>query len=257
MSQNTNKLNQISLNTSSIVGLLGTVAFSLIVASVGGQLITYYFGYDYVYSRHYLYAVIKLFYVDLEQNFPAYFSSALLLFSALLLLVITMLERKRKASNVLKWAILSICFLFLAVDEALSFHERLINPIRNLLSSDNLGIFYYAWVIPGITFVLIFAIFFLRFFLQLNTKTKLTFLIAAAMYIGGAIGIEFINGYYAELHGEENLIYSMLSNLEECLEMAGTIVFIWGLLVYISDNFKAVQFQFTSVSESSPSDPGT
>jgi hypothetical protein len=255
MSQNLITPNQILLKRSSVVLTLGIITFFLVLASVGGQLITYHLGYDYVISHDNLHHIISLFNVDLAQNFPAYFSSALLLFASQILLVITLLEKKRKASNVSKWAVLSIGFFFMAMNEALAFHEKLIVPMRNLFfTNDNFGIFYFAWVIPGIAVVIILAIYFLRFFFQLDLKTKLTFFIAATLYLGGAIGFELIDGKYAQLHGQENLIYSLLSNLEESLEMTGAIVFIWGLLVYIADNFKSVQFQFGSVSKESPSD---
>lgn len=254
MSQNTKVLNQIPLSPSLITRVLGISAFFLILASVAGQFVTYAFGYDYIYNLHYVFVLIKMFYVDLEQNFPAYFSAAILLFASLLLLVIAILEGKRKSSGVSKWSILALCFLGLSVDESLSFHERLIVPMRNLMNNDNLGIFFYAWVVPGIAIVLIFSVFFLRFFLTLNAKTRLNFIISAALYIGGAIGIEFLNGYYAELHGEQNLIYSLLSNLEECMEMAGIIIFIRGLLEYIASNFKAVHFQVMIVPKQLPSD---
>jgi hypothetical protein len=46
------------------------------------------------------------------------------------------------------------------------------------------------------------------------------------------------------LHGLKNLTYVMLTTVEESLEMAGVIVFIWGLLVYLADNHKEVQFRF-------------
>jgi hypothetical protein len=68
--------------------------------------------------------------------------------------------------------------------------------------------------------------------------------VAATLLIGGAIGIELVGGRYAELHGSEHLTYSMIVTLEESLEMAGVIVFIYALLKYIADNYKEVQFRF-------------
>jgi hypothetical protein len=68
--------------------------------------------------------------------------------------------------------------------------------------------------------------------------------VAAILYIGGAIGVELIGGRYAELHGEENWTYSMITTVEESLEMAGLIVFIWALLEYCADNYKEVRFRF-------------
>jgi hypothetical protein len=67
---------------------------------------------------------------------------------------------------------------------------------------------------------------------------------AATIYIGGAIGVELIGSSHAELHGYENWMYSMIATLEESLEMAGLIVFIWALLNYCAHNYKVGRFRF-------------
>lgn len=229
--------NQIPLNPFKITRILGAVAFFLVLASISGQLMFYMTGNKF-------YGLVLLFDIDAEYNIPTFFSMLLLLFAALLLSVITILERKRTASHILHWAILSFGFLIMAIDEVVCIHERLVNPIRRLLGPGNHGIFNFAWVIPGIVLVLVLALFFLKFWWRLPTKTRLTVLMAAAIYIGGCIGFELIGGHYAELHGLKNMTYVMLTTVEESLEMAGVIVFIWGLLVYLADNHKEVQFRF-------------
>jgi hypothetical protein len=229
-------INQISLTPSSIARGLGTVAFLLILASIGGQLMTYLAGHGRIYG------LVWLFNLDREGNIPIAFSTLLLLFAALLLAVIAVLKRQQIGSRVLHWAILSFGFLFMAADEAFYFHERLITPVKKLLGDHNLGVFYFAWVIPGIALVFVLALLFLRFLLRLPAKTRLTFLMAATVYIGGAIGCELIGGRFAELHGQANLTYAMITTVEESLEMAGVIIFIWALLVYIADNYKEVRY---------------
>ena len=230
--------NQISLNPFLIARMLGTVAFLLVVASTGWQLAAYWTGHDSIYG------LVQLFYVDAEQNIPTFFSALLLLFAALLLAIITRLKRNQKATYVLHWATLALGFLLMAADEILSQHERLVEPIRKLLGGGDLGVFYFAWIIPGIELVLVLALFFLKFLLHLPAKTRLAFLIAATLYIGGAIGFELVGGRYSESHGTQNLTYSMIATTEESLEMAGVIVFIWALLVYIADHYKEVRFRF-------------
>jgi hypothetical protein len=230
--------NHISLNPSSIARVLGAVAFLLVLASIGGQLTAYLTGHAQVYG------LVWLFDVDAEKNIPTVFSTLLLLFAALLLAVITVLERKQTCSPVSQWALLSFGFLFMAADEAWSLHERLNNPVSKLLGDGNFGIFYYAWVLPGIALVLVLALCFLRFLLRLPAKTKRTFIIAATLYIGGAIGVELIGGRFIALHKTPNLTYSMIVTVEESLEMAGVIIFIRALLVFIADNYKEVQFRF-------------
>lgn len=231
------KSNQISLNPSKIACVFGTVAFFLVLVSIGGQLLFYTTGNK-------LYGIVLLFDIDAEYNIPTFYSMFLLLFTALLLLVIAILEKKRKASYALHWAILSFGFFLMAIDEIVCLHERLVSPIRRMLGAGNRGIFNFAWVIPGIALVLILVPLFLRFWLRLPSKTRFTFLMAASIYIGGSIGFELIGGYYAELHGLKNLAYNMLTSTEESLEMAGIILFIWGLLTYLANKYKDVQFCF-------------
>ena len=229
--------NPISLNPSSIARILGAVAFFLVLASVAGQLTVYLTGHEQVYG------LVRLFNVDTELNLPAFFSTFILVFAALLLAVITVLEKKRMAAHISHWAVLTFGFLLMAVDEAVSLHEMLVEPTRKLLGDDNLGAFYFAWVIPGIVIVLVLALYFLKFLLHLPAKTRFTFLLAAIIYLGGAIGLELIGGRYAELHGAHNLTYNMFATIEESLEMAGVIIFIRALLIYIASNFKEVHFR--------------
>jgi hypothetical protein len=141
------------------------------------------------------------------------------------------------------------------VDEAWSIHERLITPVRGLLGDGPLGILYFAWVIPGIAVVFVLTLSFLGFLLRLPAKTRFSFLVAATLFIGGALGIELVGGRYAELHGVENLTYSMIATVEESLEMAGVIVFIYALLKYIADNYNEVRFRFDNFEENSRSKP--
>lgn len=54
--------------------------------------------------------------------------------------------------------------------------------------------------------------------------------------------MELIGGYYWKLNGWRDLTYILLATVEESLEMAGVIIFIWGLLEYIADNHKEVRF---------------
>ncbi len=70
---------------------------------------------------------------------------------------------------------------------------------------------------------------------------------AATLYVGGAIGFELIGGRYSELHGAQNLTYSMIATTEESLEMAGVIFFIRALLVYIAEKKKEVRIRFFGV----------
>ena len=229
---------KISLEASVIARTLGMVAVLLVLASVGGQFSKFVLGHDY------LKGLVPLFFVNSEQNIPTFFSVLLMLFITLLLAVIAALNLKQRAPHTSKWVILSFGFLYMAFDEAFQIHEKLTLPVRTLMGDDNLGVFYFAWVIPGIALVLILGLFFLRFLLHLHARTRLRFLTAAAIYIGGAIGVELIGGGYAEIYETQNITYSVITTVEESLEMAGLILFIWALFKYFADNYKELRVTF-------------
>jgi hypothetical protein len=228
----------ISLNPPSIIRVLSTVAFLLVLASIAGQLSRFLLGQGHVFG------FVNLFNLDAEMNIPTFFSALLLLIAALLLALISLLKGKPKDPDLSKWTILSFGFLFMAFDEAFQVHEGLDFPVRRLLGDGDLGIFYFAWVIPGLALALILSLYFLKFLWRLPRKTMRTFLIAASLYLGGCIGFELIGGRYVELYGFDNLTYTLIATLEESLEMAGVIVFIKALLEYIADNYAEVRFRF-------------
>ena len=226
-------------NPSFVALILAAVAFFLVLANIVSIIITLF-----VTGIEHYHWLARFFYMDAEKNMPTFFSAVLLLFSFLLLAFIAVSEQKRKTPQVLYWRILSLGFLFMAIDEQYSFHERLVEPMRQLLGCGHLGCFYFAWVIPGMGVVFILGLFFLRFWLSLPPKTRLNFLIAAAIYLGGCLGIELIEGCYAESHGFFNLTFCMLATLEESLEMGGVIIFIWGLMTHIRDCYMDDLFTF-------------
>jgi hypothetical protein len=227
--------NQIFLSPKAVARFLGTVALILVLLSITTQLAFYKLGIP-----HYLSAI---FYLDEEYNIPSLFSTFILLYASILLAIITLLERKHGNADVNYWAVLACGFLYLAVDETIQIHEKFGIPLRKFLNNQHFGVFHHFWIIPGIAIVLLSGLFFLRFFFRLPQKTRLIFFISAFLYLGGAIGIENIGGYYTENHGENTLSYSMIANFEESLEMAGVILFIWALLMYISEKYKEVRFQ--------------
>ena len=229
---------RISLNPSSTALVLGAAAFLLLLASTGGQLSRFLLGHGR------LKGLVPLFYLGGERNVPTFFSVLLMLFIVLLLATVAILDGKARAPHARKWVALSGGFLLMAYDEAFQVHERLIGPMRSLLGDGDLGVFYFAWVIPGIALVLALALFFLRFLLQLPTRTKLAFSIAGALYVVGAVGLELQEGRHAEVHGLLNPTSVALATVEESLELAALVLFIWALLGHIADRHGEVQLRF-------------
>jgi hypothetical protein len=214
---------------------LAGVALLLVLASIASQAIQY--GLRPELFRN----LIRFFYVEAEANLPTCFASALLLISALLVLAIAALKRKEQAPFARHWAVLSATFLFMAIDETASLHELLTYPLRDMLGVPVSGLLYFTWVVAGLAGSAVFAGVFLNFFRHLPARFRMLVVLAAGLFLGGAIGMEMVGGSYASRHGSSNFTYSMLATLEESMELAGSILFIYTWLTYLEWHFGAVR----------------
>jgi hypothetical protein len=233
-------MNPIRLNPSTVTRALVAAAIVLVIASMTGQVVVYWGGHDSVYG------LVHLFYVDDEGNIPTYFSSTILLFSALLLAVIAALKKQSGDRHRRYWVALSLALFYMSMDEAAQIHELMSRPVKELLGHQTHGIFSIAWVIPGAAIMSLVALAFLRFVWQLPAKTRWMTFLAGALFVTGNIGFELIEGRYSEVHSVTNFPFSLLTTAEESLEMAGVIVWIHALLTYLAEQHPDVQFSFVS-----------
>jgi hypothetical protein len=241
----------ITLKPNAIACCLGAAALVLVVLSVLGQLSTHLLGHDSVYG------FVPAFNLDSERNVPTFFSSLLLISAAFLLTTITILERRRADKFPIYWAVLAFGFLLMSADEAVSIHESFDEPLRIFFGSDRLGYFVSVpWAIPGIAVVLALGLFFIRFLLRIPEKTAIAFTAAGFLYVLGSIGFELVGGVVFKLRGSRDLMYNMVATVEESLEMAGVILFLWALMSYLADNYGEIVFRFGPTSENSrPASP--
>ncbi|MTI21386.1 hypothetical protein E1176_10175 [Fulvivirga sp. RKSG066] len=86
---------------------------------------------------------------------------------------------------------------------------------------------------------------YIQFVFKLPKKTKKRIIIAAILFIGGAMGLEMLGGNHAYNHGREGLTYAVLYTLEESLEMLGVIVLIYALLTFQSEKFDNLEVGLT------------
>jgi len=169
--------------------------------------------------------------VSREANITSWFSSVLLLIGALLILLIARLKNLEKDTFARHWAFMAYVFFYLSLDEAARIHEATIEPLRTLLNTS--GIFYYAWVIIAIPVLLILAIFYAKFVISLPGKTRNQFILAAVLFLSGALGLEMLGGFWFDVEVNGLYLSSILITFEELLENLGVVVFISALLTYI------------------------
>ena len=225
----------LELSPAGVTRTLATVTIMLLALSFGGQVFRFSTGHDHVYG------LLALFNVGKEENIPTMFTSFLLLASALLLLMIWRIERARGGPCAGHWLLLACGFAFMAPEEVIGLHERLTEPMRAILGGKDLGALYFAWVVPAAVLLLGLAIAFIPFLRALSRGEAVRFIVSGVVYLGGAIGCELVGGAWAERHGADNLAYQAIVTLEEGMEMAGVVVFIWALLHFIEVHYGEVR----------------
>lgn len=176
--------------------------------------------------------VIKLVDLDDEANAPAFFSTVLLLLATALLAAVARHQHSHRERDARHWWALTVVFLALSFDEAAEIHETMIGPFQRLFEGNRFV--YFGWVVPGAAFVVVVGLFFLRFLFELEPKTRNRFILAGAIFVGGALGIEVVEGYIASGRGEDNWTYVIAFTMQELLEMVGIVVFIHAILDHLS-----------------------
>ena len=207
--------------------LLAVMAGGLAVLSVVGQITRFmlpqvYAGVDWAVSE---------FYLSNEMNLPTFFSAALLILAGGLMLVIAQLRSQKRLSFVKRWAFLGLIFFLLAADEVFQFHERLTEPVKNLVHGH--ALLNWPWFLPLIPVLIALFFLYLKFITRLPAKTRLLLLTSAFFYVGSALVLEAFCAWFADAHTTETLAYTMMANVEEVGELTGSILLIYTLLDFM------------------------
>jgi hypothetical protein len=218
---------------------LTTVAVVLCVLSMVMKIVEWLADTN---STYWIYHITELVNVNRESSIPTYFSALLLLLSAVLLGIITLIKVRSRERYRWHWGLLALIFVWLSTDEAVAMHEILTVYIQENLNVT--GFFYFGWVVVGIPVVVVVGLFFLRFVLHLPAATRRGVIAAGMLYVGGALVIESISANIWYQNDGSNLTYSAVGTVEEFMEMAGVILFIHTLLHYINRHAAQLVFVF-------------
>jgi hypothetical protein len=177
--------------------------------------------------------VNELFNLERESSFATWFSAILLAMCGVLSLVCW--SRDKEGDTGRYWRILGLALWVLSADEAVSLHERASLGIR--LS----GPLTFAWVIPATVAVAAVGSWFLfGFFPRLSRSLRVGLFVAAAVFVTGALGVEFVEGAVASgwlfgFFGEDSLAYQLTAVVQESLEMIGSVLFVSTLVNFLQD----------------------
>jgi len=241
------KRTRITLNSRNIVILLSTITILLVVAHLVTIAMPYIFeGFEHGLVR----LLFSLFFLDGEGNVPAIFSTWLFLLNAVIFLIVWKAACLSGDSHKI-WLFLSSVFIFLALDESISIHERLINPLRQALGAT--GIFYYAWIIPYGVGVVLLAIIAIPVFWRMQKRIRFWFGLSAATYLVATIGLEMISGKYLVMMNEQkDIVWIFMVTVEESLEMVGLIILVYAQLLLLRDKYNGFLIDMPGTGDASP-----
>lgn len=191
---------------------------------------------------YWLYNLADVLNVNHEANIPTWYSSMLLLTCAILLGIISIAISRKGLAYRFRWMGLSLIFFYLALDESAALHEKITTPLQEGLNLT--GHLYFGWVIVGALVVLIIGLLYASFVWHLPSATRRHFIIAGFIYVLGALGIESISANIWYQKDGTSLLYSTIGTIEECCEMLGIVIFIYGLLSYLPNQLDSLTIRF-------------
>lgn len=200
---------KLHLSLSRCVASLYVVCFVLVVVHTLAMQIHFNDYFDSVLPFDTEYWQVSFFDLDEESSFATWFSVMCLLMSSGLLYLRSCFQSSFLKVKSYWWRILSVCVLFLSLEEIAGIHEWL-NTFESI-----------AWTSVAFVVLPLLCIAFIPFFRSLAVKQLLTLLIPAFVYFGGAVGVEFFTDDQVN-----TLHYNMWTILEEGMEMLGVILFI-------------------------------
>ncbi|HEV7330648.1 MAG TPA: hypothetical protein VGN63_06360 [Flavisolibacter sp.] len=222
----------LTLHAEKTTSLLLKIIAGLLVAGLISNYVKYALGYTSVMG------LVPLFSLNGEYTFPSLFSTFILWFSAALLWFISYRKKNVADKESFYWKGLSLVFVFLGLDELLTIHENFAR-IEPFLSK-YIQVFskFMYWTVAYGFLVILFAIFFSRFYLRLPKSTRIRFGVAATLYVGGAIGMEIAGAWFTKMYTMPAVSRGIFAAVEEGMEMTGIVLFIKALLLYIHQHIE-------------------
>ncbi len=171
---------------------------------------------------------LRQFDLDAENSVPAWWGSSAMLLAALLLYTLGA-QAWRVGDRLWRlWTIMAFVFVALSIDEAASFHEGVIDPLRSAFGFG--GFLFYAWVVPAFICVAGLGLVLLPLLRDLPRGLFVRFAIYGALFVFGALGMEMLGGWLDYNGYRMSAYYALTISVEEGLELLGVSLFVATLL---------------------------
>lgn len=223
----------LSVSPIKVAKILFIIALFVTSASLLGAYIQLYMNYDDMHR--YVHHLVEKMNVDAELSVPAFFAVVLLLIASGLSWFVGH-NQPSHDSFANRWAFLAFVFLFLAMDECIGFHEYLNGSTFKAYQSMSKYL-RWTWVIPYTVVTITFFVLYVPFLRSLPVRVAGMMVMAGAIYVAGAVGVEMLGAGFYTIEGKNSLSYKLTTHLEEMMEMTGLILFIYSQTDYIRERW--------------------
>ncbi|MCG6155275.1 hypothetical protein [Rubinisphaera margarita] len=176
-----------------------------------------------------------------EPSLPQLYSSLLHAVASGLLVLLALRARAKGERFAGSWWLLSFVFAMFAIDESVMLHEMANSVLERVVPAQ--GILRYPWILAGAGFTVAVAAVLIPFLRNLDRRTRNLFFLAGGLFVGGAIGVEMIEGIITDTWGETSLPMALAIAVEEGMEMCGMCLFIYALLAKLRLSSNVIRFE--------------
>lgn len=174
---------------------------------------------------------------DDEASIPTWFSQLLFLVIALVGAALAFIEKGKKSSYWV-WLTISLAGIIGSVDEVSTIHETGLQGLHLLFFDENTPtVLANAWIIVVPVILSIGLLFLYKAKKVLPAKTIKQFIVAATIYIVGAVGIDVITSSAGDI--DVFITQGLLVAVEEGMELLGLSYAIYALMSYAEENYRA------------------
>ncbi|MFO0869197.1 MAG: hypothetical protein U0935_09705 [Pirellulales bacterium] len=219
-----------------LVGTLLVIAILLCLVSFAGQVV------EGRVSSPVVHKMTKWIDVNSEGNLPTWYSTVLIALAALLSYLAARAPHPVGQTTRGQWYGLTLAMLFVAADEGAQIHEKINVLLKPLHGQET---YYFAWVGPWSALVVVLALLFGKFLRGLPFRHRYEILVAGAVYVGGALGVECIEAACFFREDGVDLRYEGIATVQELLEMVGMTLFIHAVIGVLSEQ-GTIPLQFHS-----------